>query len=283
MSESKTVAVPALPARPADGHKGTFGTVVVVGGSARMPGAPALCALAAFRGGAGLVKVAAPRKVLASVLRYHPSVTGMGRSGLERVRGDGRSVLAVGPGLGQGERAGEIVERLLAYQNPLVLDADGLNLLAERGLERRGGGPWVLTPHPGEYRRLAEARGLEGDPIDPERRPEAARGLSEATGGVVVLKGQHTLVAEGRRLFRNTTGNPSLSTAGSGDVLTGLIAALMAQGLAAFEAAVLGVHLHGRAADHWAAEHGPRGMTAPELADRLLPAMVEHDRQLSAG
>ncbi len=114
------------------------------------------------------------------------------------------------------------------------------------------------------------------DPTDPERRPAAAAALSEATGAVVVLKGQHTVVSDGRRIYRNMTGNPALATAGTGDVLTGVVAGLMAQGAGPWEAATAGVHLHGRAADRWAQRHGTRrGLLAMELADEVVGAIAE--------
>lgn len=271
--------LPEVPARPDDGHKGTFGSVVVIGGSLRMPGAPALCATAALRGGAGLVKVAGALQVLASVLTIQPSATGVGLKDLGAVKGDEKSVLAIGPGLGRESGVGALVAGFLEWPNALVVDADGLNALAAGGaFARAAGRPWVLTPHPGEFRRLAEALGIKGDPTDPAQRPDAAAALAQATGAVVVLKGHQTIVSDGRRAYRNATGNPALATAGSGDVLTGLIAALLAQGLDAFDAAALGAHLHGDAADHWAQAHGRSGLLAVELADGLPDAFERHRR-----
>lgn len=272
--------LPTLPDRPDDGHKGVFGTVVVVGGSLRMPGAPALCATAALRSGAGLAKVAGPLQVLSSVLAIQPSATGMGLKDLGGVKGDGRSVLAIGPGLGQAQGVDVMVRGFLDWPNPLVVDADGLNALAKSGgAKREAGGPWVLTPHPGEFRRLAEAMGVEGDPVDPQQRPAAAAALARATHAVVLLKGKHSIVTDGTRIYRNTTGNPALSTAGTGDVLTGLIAGLIAQGARAFDAAVLGAYLHGDAADHWADTHGPRGLLAMELAHALPNAIQRFEQR----
>ncbi|MEM6853932.1 MAG: NAD(P)H-hydrate dehydratase [Planctomycetota bacterium] len=266
--------LPELPTRPDDGHKGTFGTVVVVGGSLWMPGAPALCATAALRSGAGLVKIAGALPVLSSVLAVQPGATGVGLKDLGAVRGDGKSVLAIGPGLGQEPGMDTLVRGFLDWPNPLVIDADGLNTLAVGGgFERAVGLPWVLTPHPGEFRRLAEALGIDGDPVDPEQRPAAAAALAEATGAVVLLKGRHTVVTDGKRVYRNLTGNPALATAGTGDVLTGLIAGLMAQGAEAFDAAMAGAYLHGNAADRWADAYGRRGMLAMDLAN-LLPETI---------
>lgn len=270
--------LPALPPRPADGHKGTFGTVVVVGGSPLMIGAPALTATAALRSGAGLVKIAASAEVCRAVTEIQPSATGLALENLAGLRDDGKSVLAVGPGWGSGGGGGEAVDallvKLLDWPNAMVIDADGLNALARHGgVGRPAGLPWVLTPHPGEFRRLAEAFGVDGDPTDAEQRPTAATALARATGAVVVLKGRHTIVTDGRRAYRNETGNAVLATAGTGDVLTGLLAGLIAQGAAAFDAAVNAVNLHGQAADDWATSHGDRGMLAMELADGLPGAI----------
>ena len=273
--------VPEPPARPNDGHKGTFGTVIVLGGCDRMIGAPALAAGAAFRGGAGLVKLAVPAGVLPHALVIEPSATGVPLPAdaaawpgvLDEADPDAQAVLAVGPGLGDADTLRPALDRLLDGPRPVVLDADGLNALSASGRRGVGEAPRVLTPHPGEFRRLAEAIGLDADPVDPDRRADAAAGLAAAHGCVVLLKGRHTVVSDGTRSFRNDTGNPALATAGSGDVLTGLLAALLAQGMEAFEAACLAAHAHGLAADAWAAEHGPGGMKAHDLADRIPRAL----------
>lgn len=269
--------LPPPPSRPFDGHKGTFGTVIVVGGCPTMIGAPALCAAAALRSGAGLVKLATTQAVLPWALTIEPSATGIVLTG--RVREDLRrldaadplhhAVLAVGPGMGDAWPP-SLVQRLLGGPRAVVLDADGLNMLARAGSARTGDAPLVLTPHPGEFRRLAQPLGITRDPTDPAQRVAAATALARAHRAVVVLKGRHTVVADASRHRINTTGNPALATAGTGDVLTGIIASLIAQGLAPFDAASLGTHLHGLAADDWATMHGDAGMTASELAT-LLP------------
>ncbi len=276
--------VPPAPDRPAGGHKGTFGTVVVVGGSATMVGAPALCATAALRVGAGLVQLAVPDALMLPTLAVQPSAMGVTRGELDALEPKGGTVLAVGPGLGGADDVEPLVRGLVESGHPMVLDADGLNALARMGLAERPGGSasdsggWVLTPHPGEFKRLAEAFGIDGDPTDPDQRPDAAAALAQKTGAVVVLKGLHTVVTDGQRAYRNTTGNPALSTGGTGDVLTGAIASLWAQGTEPFEAACLGVYLHGDAADAWAAVHGPAGLLAMELAE-LLPDALNRRRQ----
>ena len=280
--------IPPLPNRPADGHKGTFGTVIVLGGSDTMIGAPALCARAALRSGVGLVKVACPPTVLPHVLTIEPSATGIAIvrepedviAQLEHADPQHKAVLAVGPGLGQRPYRGELVERLLSGRHAIVLDADGLNLLAKdryaiANAQSRTA-PLILTPHPGEYKRLADALKIQADPTDPEQRVDAATQLAQQLNATVVLKGQHSIIADSHQYAINNTGNPALATAGSGDVLTGLIASLLAQNMTPFAAAQLGAYLHGTAADQWVSQHGNRGLRAIELADQLLNAISAH-------
>jgi NAD(P)H-hydrate epimerase len=276
--------LPGVPLRPAESHKGTFGTVIVVGGSALMPGAPALCAAGALRSGVGLVKIASHPNVIPAAISIEPSATGIalnGRDDLEQIDAadpKGEAILAVGPGLGGSDWAAHIVGTLVRGHRPMVFDADALTLLAMRGdLHRGAPAPLVLTPHPGEFARLARPLGIHDSPTDPETRPSAAAKLAQAHRAVVVLKGQHTIVTDGRKVYINRTGNPALATAGSGDVLTGTIAALMAQGLDAFDAAQLGTYLHGLAGDLWNHQHGPSGLTARDLAN-LLPAAFQKAR-----
>lgn len=269
--------MPPCPDRPADAHKGTFGTVIVVGGCATMLGAPALAASAALRGGAGLVKIAADETLLAPMITIEPGATGIVLTGVDAIDEadpDGRAVLAVGPGMGQGETAQHVVMQLLRGRRTMVLDADGLNALAATGQQRpEADCDVVLTPHPGEFARLAGP--LEIDATD---RVAAAVGLAAAHGAVVLLKGRRSVITDGQRVAINETGNAALATAGSGDVLTGLIAALIAQRLSAFDAAMLGAHLHGLAADRWAKGHGQSGLTARDLAGEL-PGAFECHRQ----
>ena len=268
--------LPDAPARPLDGHKGTFGTVIVVGGCATMPGAPAICAGAALRAGAGLVKLATDSATLLAALSIEPSATGLILDGADSIDGadaKGDAVLAIGPGFGDAHDVDRLVLDLLGGNRRIVLDADGLNALARFGKPRPGGAPAVLTPHPGEFRRLAEAAGVDPDGTTPEARPANGAALARHHRAVVVLKGRQTVITDGQRTALNPTGNPALATAGSGDVLTGVIASLMAQGMPAFDAARLGCHVHGAAADAWAAEHGPAGLKARDLADRLPAAL----------
>ncbi|MCE9589408.1 MAG: NAD(P)H-hydrate dehydratase [Planctomycetes bacterium] len=284
---TKARRLPAAPDRPDAAHKGTFGTVIVVGGCGTMIGAPALCAAAALRSGVGLAKVAAGRAILPFVLTIEPGATGIDvttgslKRAMDRADPAGRAVLAVGPGMGKSNRAATLVMAALHGGRRAVLDADGLNLLAASGetvagLRGEDSAKVVLTPHPGEFARLAKAMNIKPDPAGAPQRASAAAALAKSHGCVVVLKGRRTVITDGRRIAVNSTGNPALATAGSGDVLTGVIASLMAQGLSPFDAAQLGAHLHGLAADLWAAEHGRAGLVARDLASLLPDALRRH-------
>ncbi len=303
--------LPSLPARPADGHKGTFGTVCVIGGQAAAPrvmiGGPAFAALGALRVGCGLAVLAVPRPIVAAALIIAPSATGLALpvdkqrrlkpsdvAELLDAHINSFRVIAIGPGLGADEAQQQIVTRLVSQdETPLVIDADALNALAaSRDFHRDLRAPAVLTPHPGEYARLASALGLDGDPNDPVKREDAARALAQRLGCVVVLKGPRTIISDGIETMTNETGNAALATAGTGDVLTGMIAGLIAQhykaplgagsrqitaqqqgGLSLFDCARLGVHVHGLAADCWSDEHGEAGMLAANLLEAVPTAV----------
>ncbi len=295
--------LPGLPARPAEGHKGTFGTVCVLGGQAAAPrvmlGGPAFTATAALRAGAGLAILALPEPIMAAGLAVAPSATGLALpvdeagaldpSGVAALLDEHLATcdcLAVGPGLGAGAAQQQVMARLVSLDEPMmVIDADALNALAaiqDFHLDLRA--PAVLTPHPGEYRRLAAALGLEADPIDPHARRDAAAQLAQRLGCVVVLKGAGTVVSDGLRTWVNDTVNPSLATAGTGDVLTGIIAGFVAQfarpgpgrlALSLYDCARLGVHVHGLAADRWSARHGGAGMLATELLEEIPAVLAE--------
>ena len=280
--------LPRLAPRASESHKGTFGTAFLIGGSVGMSGAIILAGKAALRGGAGLVRLGIPRACLQVVAAGEPSYltvplpdTAGGRIGygakteIEREL-QGATAVAVGPGIGRSAGVEALVWWL--YQDcprPLVVDADGLNALAARrrvvGKFPLPGGPRILTPHPGEFHRLVAAGKLSPD--DRRRRaPELAR----EAGAVLVLKGHRTLVTDGQRVYTNPTGNPGMATGGSGDVLTGLITALLCQGLGAFEAAVLGVYLHGLAGDLAAAQLGQESLIASDLVDFLPQAFKRY-------
>jgi NAD(P)H-hydrate epimerase len=278
--------VPRLSPRAADANKGTFGRVLVVAGSRGMSGAAVLCGKAALRGGAGLVRLAVPQGILPIVAAADPcyltaplqededgrvaktAVTAL----LELVHD--QTVVALGPGLGQSPQVPDVLAEVLrAAATPLVLDADGLNALAGR-LDLLPGNkrPLILTPHPGEFARLT---GLSIAEIQARRQESAAR-FAEEHKVVLVLKGHGTVVTDGERLYVNKTGNPGMATGGTGDVLTGLIAALVGQGLEAFAAARLGVYLHGLAGDLARADVGEPSLIASDLIDYLPRAFREH-------
>jgi NAD(P)H-hydrate epimerase len=187
-------------------------------------------------------------------------------------------VIALGPGLGQGPKVSAFVRAVVDHlpNTPIVIDADGLNAIAPYGdgFAKRSA-PLVLTPHPGEFARLL---GCSVQDVLANRESLAVD-FARRTGVVLLLKGSGTLVTELQKLYRNTTGNPGMATGGSGDVLTGVIAALIGQGLAAFDAAVLGAWVHGRAGDIAVGKLGQIGLTAADLADYLPVAF----REIEAG
>jgi ADP-dependent NAD(P)H-hydrate dehydratase len=251
-----------------------------------MAGASALCGAAALRSGAGLVRVATAAEVQPVVASFEPSYMTYplpcredGLIDFARSRPilpgliEHADVLAVGPGLGQSDDLRDLIRFLIAeVDRPLIVDADGLNLLV--GQEELLAGlkhPVILTPHPGEFARLA---GLEIPTVQQDRVKHAAELASRSEGLVVVLKGSGTVVTDGRRYFVNSTGNPGMATGGSGDVLTGVIAALLAQKLAPFEAAQLGVFVHGLAGDIARDHHGEIGMIAGDIVDSLPDAFM---------
>ncbi|NBO92810.1 MAG: NAD(P)H-hydrate dehydratase [Planctomycetia bacterium] len=262
--------LPVWPARPTDAHKGTFGTVIVVAGSVGMSGAAVLCGSAALRGGAGLVKLVVPELIAALVAVQQPCymVAGASWDRLDPVLEAARTADAVvaGPGLGRGPKVRELVGRLCELDVPLVLDADALNVLGMwPGVWRNRMAPTLITPHPGEFARLTGQKGGE--------RVAGAVELARREGVIVVLKGAGTVVTDGRRVFVNTTGNPGMATGGTGDVLAGLLGALLAQGFSAFEAAQLAVYLHGRAGDQARDRVGEVSLIATDILDSLPVAI----------
>lgn len=281
-----TREIPRLPGRADDAHKGDVGRIIIIGGCAHdhfMAGAPALAALAALRGGAGLVQLLVPEGVRAAAITICPTATArtlpMEVDGLvDAVQAFKADVVALGPGLG-ASLTPEIVAALIQQcPGPMVIDADGLNLLANA---RRAAIPnpqrIVLTPHPGEAKRLLAAAGKSSEiTLAPKSRTQAALDLVDAYGCTVVLKGHGTIVTNGDRLFINATGNSGMATGGTGDVLTGVIAALIGQKMEPLEAAILGVHLHGLAGDFAAEELGRHSLIATDLVDYLAEAFCEH-------
>ncbi len=255
--------LPKLKERAPDGHKGDYGTVLVVAGSEVMLGAAILCATSALRSGAGLVRVALPKALLPLLPLAVPCATTVLRAGAPFAAALlGADAVVVGPGLGGGVATKNLLRTVLAAGDaPAVLDADALNALAPLRRAPATRRQLVLTPHPGEAARLL---GTTAAAVQRDRRA-ALTALCERSGAVVVLKGAGTLVGDGRRCFDNRSGNPGMATGGSGDVLAGLIGALLAQGLQPFDAACLGAAVHGRAGDRVAARLSPRGLIASDL------------------
>lgn len=272
-----------MPMRPTGGHKGTFGHLLVVGGSPGKSGAPCLAAWGGLRCGAGLVTVGLPMslnpiaeaKLTTAMSLPLPQTIdgGLAFEGLETVAAAAveRSAMVLGPGLGTDEESRELARGLARMiEGPLLIDADGLGALGPSGSTDYGfdAGRVVLTPHPGEAARMLGCSVAEVQ----EDRAAAARVLAKETKATVVLKGARSLVAlPSGDLWVNQTGNVLLAGGGSGDVLAGVIGGLMAQGLDAPEASLLGVLVHGLAADLAVEDFGDRGMAAEELAD-YLPA-----------
>ncbi len=272
MGGTVSAQVPHLPKRARDAHKGTFGTAVVVAGSEHMLGAAILCARSALRGGAGLVRAALPKLLGPSFLIAVPGATTVDRGKASALRSALVSAQAVviGPGLTDSTATKRLLAAALrVVACPMVLDADALNVLAPLRRPIPGAQPKVILPHPGEAARLL---GCSNADVQHDRRGAVAE-LCARSGAVAVLKGAETLVCEGSRRFTNTTGNPGMATAGSGDVLAGLVGALLAQGMEPFEAACLGVHVHGLAGDLVASRLSEAGLCAEDLPLAIAEAM----------
>lgn len=280
---TRAAAAALLPSRPAEGHKGTFGHVLVVGGSEGKTGAAVLAAEGALRTGAGLVTVAAPRPLNpilevklteAMSLPVGDERPFFGAAAIEALLAEARArdALVLGPGIGRHPETERAARELLAsMEGPVVVDADALNAFADRPEELRGPGLRVLTPHPGEAARLLARSNteLQGD------RVGAARELASRSGAVVLLKGARSVTAApDGEVWLNPTGGPGLASGGTGDVLAGVVGALLGQGLVPLDAARLGAYLHGLAGDLGP----PAGGVASEVASRIPVAWREVQR-----
>ena len=275
-----------LPERGEEAHKGTFGTVVVAGGSEGLSGAPYLAAMGAARTGAGRVRLCVPAAVHPAMVvkcvevMPHALPDGgrgvLGREAADRLRTvhlPAAQALVVGPGLGLDPETGDALGMLLeSLPCPGVVDADALTLAARTGLDWRGAGaPLVLTPHPAEMARLAGGDATAA--TVQQRRPDVAAAYAAERGAVVVLKGAWTVVAApDGRVWTSPYAVPALATGGTGDVLGGVCAALLAAGIPAFEAAVTAVTLHGEAGAELQAARGRAGTLASDLLDHLPQA-----------
>lgn len=261
-----------LAPRSRTGHKGHYGHVLVVGGNMGFQGATVLAGMAAARCGGGLVSLATRSGSMA--VRRPPELMGHGVGSADELADllERASVVCVGPGLGRDDWAGSMLETVLASRHPLVVDADALNLLAGAPLRRDN---WILTPHPGEAARLLRCSTGE---VQTDRF-RALKRLQETLGGVVVLKGAGTLAGDdGGDVWLCPGGNPGMAGGGMGDVLTGIIGALLAQGIPPSVSARLGVWLHARAGDLAARQGGERGLLATDLLPYLRRLVNPADR-----
>lgn len=278
-----------LPDRPKDSHKGTYGRLLTVCGSYGMAGAALLCARGALRSGVGLLTAALPRSVYPLLASAVPEAvflpvpeTEEGAFSVDAIEpllqaAAGATAVVLGPGLGRGEAQTALVEQLYrACPRPLVLDADGINALDMHILvEETVAAPRIFTPHPGEMARLLD---VTVEQVQQHRR-EIARRFADKYGITLVLKGYHTLVsAPGRPVLENPTGNPGMATGGSGDVLAGIIGALVAQGMDPYYAAVCGVYLHGAAGDRAADRLSQYSLLPSDIIEELPGLFLQFEK-----
>ena len=284
-SPMSTAALPRLAPRRAESHKGDYGRALLIGGSQGMAGAIAMAGMACLRSGAGLVKLATAAACQPTVAACEMAamtiplpcdaagrISNSARDEIAKAV-DEATVVALGPGIGRSDELVDLVGSLYtSVQRPMVVDADALFALAknEGALAKPLPAPRILTPHPGEFARL-----IGRDTIEHHEREALAGEFARRTGTITVLKGHHTVIADAAHVALNLTGNPGMATGGSGDVLTGMITALLCQHLAPFDAARLGVYVHGLTGDLAAAELGQVAMIASDLI-RYLPRAWKH-------
>ncbi len=285
MSQDQPIRLPQIPARKPDSHKGHFGRTLLIGGSRGMSGAIALAGLATLKAGAGLVTLATAASCLDTVAGMHPSYMtsplpedACGRIDEQAIQpalelAETATCVALGPGLGRSDALQHFVVAL--YRNvsaPIVVDADALNALALAKADLSAPATRILTPHPGEFQRMMHAAGLSGS------QAAAAVQLATQENLNIVLKGHRTLVTSNGREYHNRTGNAGMATGGSGDVLTGVITALICQGLDPFDAAQLGVYLHGLAGDLAAKTKGMISLMSTDICDHLPNAIMQYEQ-----
>lgn len=302
--------VPKPPSRPAEAHKGTFGRVLVISGSAGMAGAASLVANAALRSGAGLVTIAVPEPILNTVAGLCPCATTislpanksgqikpMAAAKIFKSRGwigtqtaaNPPDALVIGPGIGTGpheyaERMWELIDAFrIDSEVPTVIDADALNLAAvlPNGWANRSHPRTIITPHPGELARMLQISTGDIQAARQDHAVETAQKLNGASDdasaksrAVVVLKGAGTIVTDGESIYVNATGNPGMATGGSGDVLSGIIGGLLGQGMSMLDAAISGVHVHGLAGDLAAKRFGQVSLIATDITAELPEAFI---------
>jgi NAD(P)H-hydrate epimerase len=270
--------------RKADSHKGDYGHVFILGGSARFSGAAVLCAEAALRSGAGLVTLGIPAGLNNAIIRIKPKEimtlplpqTKEGTLNLSAFKKiidfiKGVDVLVIGPGLSQDKSTKSLIRKIISkVDKPRVIDADGLNTLVGRLKLLRGYGNTIITPHPGEMARLLATKVSSVQ----NNRKKVAQKFASDYNVTVVLKGNNSVIADGDgKIYINKTGNPGMATAGSGDVLTGVIAAFLGQELGRFEAAKYATHIHGLAGDLAAKEKTEMGMIASDIIAKIPVAI----------
>ena len=275
--------LPCLPRRMPESHKGNFGSALLIGGARGMAGAVALAGIAALRSGAGRATAVTPACSQNIVASFEASL--MTRGLAENDKGmftsnatqelltlaTTMSAISIGTGLGRDTILTDLVTTLFAeLPTPAVFDADALYALAQDTLPAATA-PRILTPHEGEWARLVTS--VAADRKEREAQAQAWAAQQQVT---LVLKGDHTFVTDGAQNFHNATGNPGMATAGSGDVLTGVITGLLAQGLSCWDAATLGVHLHGLAGDLGAGRKGTISLIASDLLTTLPEAIQSH-------
>lgn len=267
-----------LPDRAADAHKGDFGKILLLCGSKGYTGAAYLAAMGALRSGAGLVFLGVPESIYAiEAIKLNEAIVFSlpeedGKLSADAVpaileRLPKMDAVLIGPGLGQSNGVLRVVKAILEQTDcPVVLDADGINLIAgHKDIVRGRTAPTILTPHAGEFGRLGG---------NPEERTVAAEAMAKDLGCILLLKGHHTVITDGGTTYINTTGNPGMAVGGSGDMLAGIITALLGQGIAPLEAAACGAWLHGAAGDICAAEIGQYGMLPTDMLN-VLPRLLK--------
>jgi NAD(P)H-hydrate epimerase len=275
---ARTTVIPPLPPRPKSGHKGLFGRVLVVGGNDGMIGAPVLAGTAALRMGSGLVQIAVPRSILPYALSITPELIGLSTNKLVEAAEEADAVI-IGPGLGQSPDAKRRLLQLLRLNKPMVIDADGLNLLSQQKSFPKMKAQAVLTPHPGEMTRLNKLLRRGKTPGDDEGRIDNALAAAEAFKKIVVLKGDRTVVTDGDSVYVNGTGNSALSKAGSGDVLSGILGCLLGQKMDPFDAACAAVRIHGLAGEVAGEQRGLRSVLAREIIDAIPEAIALYEKR----
>ena len=268
-----------LPDRAVDSHKGDFGKILLLCGSRGYTGAAYLAAMGALRSGAGLVFLGVPESIYAieaiklneAIVFPLPEEDGKLSAAaipeiLERL--PAMDAVLLGPGSGRGEGVFQVVKTVLEQaQCPVVLDADGINVMAaHKDILRGRTGSAILTPHAGEFARLGGTMEMD--------RQKAAEEMAKDLGCVMLLKGHRTVVTDGNATYINPTGNPGMAAGGSGDVLAGIITALLGQQIGPLEAAACGAWLHGAAGDRCAAELGQYGMLPSDMLD-VLPRLLK--------